>query len=105
VALRHPVRRELDQPVGLGGLEQDDIIVLAGAGYLLSALMPQLPIRVGPADLTFLAQMLALVAVFSLWLIWRRDKPRFFLRDFLKRLGEPDAWIVTPDVRVRPYVQ
>lgn len=105
MALRHPVRRELDQPIGLGGLEQDDIIVLAGAGYLLSALMPRLPIRMGPADLTFLIQMLALAAIFSVWLIWRRDKPRFFLRDLLKRLGEPDVWMVAPDVRVRPYEQ
>lgn len=105
MALRHPVRRELDQPIALGGLEQDDLVVLAVGGYVLSALMPDLHLQVGQADLTLLVQLLVLAAVFSLWLLWRRDKPRYVLRDSVRRLGEPDVWLVTPDVWARPYVQ
>ncbi len=100
--LVHPVRREIDQPISMMGLEQDDLIVLAGAGYLISALVPNLPLQVGQANLTFGVQMLALAAVFSVWMLFRRDKPRYFLRDALVSLGEPDVWMPTPDVWARP---
>jgi hypothetical protein len=105
VALRHPIRRELDQPLTLSGLEQDDLIVLAAAGYGVAALVPNLRVQVGQANLTFLVQMVAVAALFALWLTWRRDKPRYFLRDLVRRLGEPDVWMVTPDVWARPYIQ
>ncbi len=103
--LVHPVRRELDSPISFMGLEQDDLIVLAGAGYLISVIVPSLPLKVGQANLTFGVQMLALGAVFALWLSIRRDKPRYFLRDMLNAVAEPDVWVPTPDVWVRPVVQ
>jgi hypothetical protein len=103
--LVHPVRREIDQPISMMGLEQDDLIVLAGAGYLLSAIVPNLPLQVGHANLTFGVQMLALMAVFSAWMLFRKDKPRHFLRDTLSYLGEPDVWVPTPDVWARPVLQ
>lgn len=103
--LTHPVRREIDQPISLMGLEQDDLIVLAAAGYLISAVVPSLPLYVGQANLTFGVQMLALAAVFSVWMVYRRDRPRHFVRDALTALGEPDAWIPTPDIWARPISQ
>jgi hypothetical protein len=103
--LVHPVRREIDQPISMMGLEQDDLIVLAAAGYLISALVPSLPLKVGQADLTFGVQMLALAVIFTAWMVFRRDKPRYFLRDTISYLAEPDAWIPTPDVWARPVVQ
>lgn len=103
--LVHPVRREIDQPLSMMGLEQDDLIVLAGAGYLISALVPSLPLQVGQANLTFGVQMLALAATFAAWMLFRRDRPRHFLRDTLTALAEPDAWVPTPDIWARPIVQ
>lgn len=86
----------------MGGLETDDIIVLTGAGYLVGATMPNLNIKAGPVDLTFLVAMGVIAAFFSLWLVFRKDKPRYFLRDLLRLLGEPDIWSVTPDIWTRP---
>jgi hypothetical protein len=103
--LVHTVRREIDQPISMMGLEQDDLIVLAAAGYLVAALVPSLPLQVGPTNLTFGAQMLTVALIFSLWMLFRRDKPRYFLRDTLSALGEPDAWVPTPDVWARPVTQ
>jgi len=103
--LTHPVRREIDQPISMMGLEQDDMIVLAAAGYLISAIVPSLPLYVGRANLTFGVQMLALAVVFSLWLMYRRDRPRYFIRDALMALGEPDVWSPTHDIWARPITQ
>ncbi len=100
--LRHPVYREIDQSVTLWGLEPDDLVVLAVIGYLVGALTSQVHIRVGPVDATLLASFVAIAAAFSLWLYYRRGKPRYYLHDLLRAASEPDIWIVTPDLQARP---
>jgi len=103
--LTHPVRRELDDPISFMGLEQDDWIVLAGAGYFVSAAIPELPVGVGNFNFTIGIKILLLGAVFSIWLAIRKDKPRYFLINMLESLAEPDVWVPTPDVWARPVVQ
>lgn len=103
--LRHPIYREIDQSVTLWGLEPDDLVVLAVIGYLVGALTSQVHIRVGPLDATLLASFGAIAAAFSLWLYFRRGKPRYYLRDLLRGASDPDVWIVTPDLQGRPIIR
>lgn len=102
--LRHPIYREIDQSVTMWGLEPDDLVVLAGIGYLVGALTSQVHIRVGPVDATLLVSFGAIAAAFSLWLYFRRGKPRHYLRDLLRAAYEPDVWLVTPDLQARPIL-
>jgi hypothetical protein len=103
--LRHPVYREIDQSVTLWGLEPDDIIVLTALGYVVGAMSSYVSIKVGPIDATLFVSFGAIAAVFSLWLYFRRGKPRYFLRDIIMASNEPDAWVVTPDLESRPVVR
>lgn len=103
--LRHPIHREIDQSVTLWGLERDDLIVLTAVGYLVGALTSQVHLRVGPLDATLLLSFGAIAAAFSLWLIFRRDKPRYYVRDLLRAASDPDVWIVTPDLQSRPVLR
>lgn len=103
--LRYPIYREIDQSVTLWGLEPDDVIVLAGEGYLVGAITSQLHVRVGPIDATLLASALGVAAAFALWLYFRRGKPRHYARDLLRSAHEPDVWIITADLQARPVLR
>lgn len=103
--LVHPIRREIDSSVTLWGLEPDDFIVLSLAGYIVASLTSGLSIRIGPINVTLFVSAAAIAAAFSLWLYSRRGKPRYYLRDLLRRAAEPDIWAVTPDLESRPILR
>lgn len=103
--LRYPIHREIDQSVTLGGLEPDDLVVLAIIGYVVGSLTSAIHVRIGPVDATLLVSFAAIAAAFSLWLYFRRGRPRYYLRDLLRMTSEPDVWAVTPDLQVRPLLR
>lgn len=100
--LRSPIHREIDQSITLGGLEPDDLVVLAVIGYLVGVLTSSIHIGIGPVDVTLLVSLGAIAAAFSMWLFFRHGRPRHYLRDLLRMASEPDVWVVTPDLLARP---
>ena len=100
--LESPIFPEIDRLFSFYGLELDDLGMVVGIFALIEMIIEQARMRIGNWDPTLFLTIFGTLALFGVWLAFKRGRPRHFLEDALGLLAEPDVWIGTRDCEIQP---
>lgn len=100
----HRLYRQIDGSLSILGLDVDDLFVVTAGFMLLTQVARAIGLWFGWVRLQLILSLGATALLFWGWRKLKERLPRRFFQHLAKYLAEGDAYIVTPDIEVVPYV-